>query len=436
MVGHVIYMQKIIFFTLFFWICPLLGQAQLPIKKTSPKVIQFNTRYPVVISLANAKDGGSWALKKDEVSANKKEIILSLIRQGYLFSYFILKPSDHFKGILTFEYNVKGKITQERQFYIEANSKVFDKGNPLFGDTPPESKGKNVFNQVNNSSQLIEPSQNIKKTSHFQEVLPQETNFSPQKSLLPNNFNAVPSQIGAKNSKESEKENTVSPEYDASKAFSQQSSETVPISQEMKAYLNNLIRAGLFEQARIIFDAYTKQNPPDNEDWKNLTDINISLKGHQFQEVVNKASALFNEDNSPKVKMSQETQFTIRENLAQAYEKLNQPNQAEAQWIYLQTYFKNNPYADYNISQFYWRQKKFDKAVTYFTKLIQETPNFPHIDEVYFDLGNYYYSIVGIDGYHLSLNYYKKVLTFGPSSSFYSQAKEKVDYLEHNFFNL
>jgi tetratricopeptide (TPR) repeat protein len=446
-------MLKLLLFVFFFLIpFPLMSGAQ-NIKRSSPTVLEYNNSYPLVISLANEKNDGSWVLKKDSPKNTAPLISVANLRQGYLFTYFTLKATPQFKGIVTFQYINKDRVLKERSFYLQENKRMYQTGNPLFGDVPPESKGDGFLDQVentnpenvtqaplqhdnsmqNNSSKTLEdgssfslkplsPDPNIANT---QNSTPQGSTNSLQNPSLPSEQNPPGSPFNLSHSSLPQDEPSLTQEKPKG-----------PISKEIKAYLNNLIKANLFEQARVVFDEYVSNNPPDDDNWKALTDIKISFGAKQYQQVVDKIKELLKDQNLEQNPLTSETQFSLRENLALAYENLNNPQDAEAQFLYLQTYFKNNPYAYYNLGKFYLRQKKLDKAVTHFTTLITQNPDFAYADEIYFELGNYYYQVVGVNGYNLSLNYYKKVLNFGLSSAFYTKAKQKVDFLENNFFNI
>lgn len=214
--------------------------------------------------------------------------------------------------------------------------------------------------------------------------------------------------------------------------------QNVKVPGNIKKYINNLIEEGLFEEAKKqvnrLLEGEGDKSSKVSKNWLIKKKISIMEKQSQHKAISAYISSLLQDGADNKI--NSEEEFYLRLSRAKADYRSGAKKKAQAQFIYLKNYYPDNPVAYYELGNFYFGEKQIKKGVSLFEYLASRFTDPPAKDEVYYRLAQYYYQVVGLNGYNLSYQYYKKILRMGMISDYYSEAKKMTEFLEKNFINI
>lgn len=206
--------------------------------------------------------------------------------------------------------------------------------------------------------------------------------------------------------------------------------------ENVQLYLKNLVEEGLYDTALTEIERLeSSENENIERNWLIQQKIQIWERKKAYP-VISAFAQNFLNDTDAESPLSNSMEFFIRLSKAKADYYDGKKSEAWGQFIFLKNYFPDNATVYYELGKFYFQEGLIQKGVSMYEYLLSKFQDPPAKDEVYHHLAKYYYQVVGINGYHLSHKYYKKIVNLGVMSPFYTDAKQMTDFLERNFINI
>ncbi len=206
------------------------------------------------------------------------------------------------------------------------------------------------------------------------------------------------------------------------------------VPENMKAYIVNLIEEELYNQALIVINQEEEKDEKKDLWWLTQKKIEILEKQKKIDEMIAFVNNALEEQKEDKA--HPEKEFYLRLAKAQAFYQGGKKEEALSELVFIKNYFPHHPTIYYELGKFYFKENIKEKGVALFEHLATRFIDPPAKDEVYFTLAQYYYQVVGLNGYNLSHKYYKKTLESGMTSRYYNEAFKMSQFLEKNFINI
>jgi len=204
----------------------------------------------------------------------------------------------------------------------------------------------------------------------------------------------------------------------------------------IKKYITELIETGLLQKAKQEIEKILENQEKYNieKDWIIKQKVAILEKMEDYNGLINYIDEILsNEDNLNNIK---DLELFLRLARAKAYSKTDKNIEAESELVYLKNFYPDSPDVYYQLGLFYLKEKKLEKAISLFENLVRKFNEFEEKEFVYITLARHYYKVVGLNGYNLSYEYYKKIKDLGPISIYYNEAIKMIEFLENNFLNI
>jgi len=202
----------------------------------------------------------------------------------------------------------------------------------------------------------------------------------------------------------------------------------------IKKYISELIESGLVLKAKQELDKIVESQKYDVEkEWIIKQKILIMEKTEDYNGVINYINELMGEEENNDIK---NLELFLRLKRAKAYAKTGKNFEAESELVYLKNFYPDAPDVYYQLGLFYLNENRIDKCISLFENLVRKFNEFEQKEFVYITLARHYYKVVGLNGYNLSYEYYKKIKDLGPVSIYYNEAIKMIKFLEENFLNI
>lgn len=356
-----------------FWLNATAQEKENPSSKENSKIIEIEIGSPIVISLTNHHDGGEW-----EIQSKPEDLQLQEKRKGYISTYFVFKANKLTQGPVSFLYK-NGNTADKKIYFINVKEKSAVT-NPLNGK-------QNNYNNIKGSD-----SENSQSNKTNEMVIVTKKADNKSVTELPDT---------------------------------------------VKTFIDDLVQEELYEKALSEITKLEEGEKTSLDSiWYIKKKITILDKLNRSENIINYVNTQLEESKDNQKKMGSDLEFFLRINKAKALYKLSKKEDAHSELVYIKNYFSENPIIFYELGNFYFKEDMIKKGISIFEYMISKFEDHPAKDEVYLKLANYYYQVVGLNGYNLSYKYYDKIVKIGAISPYYKEALRMVEYLDKNFLNI